>query len=66
MTRFVLKRPQATRDIEEAFVFIAENDFDSGLNSLFAVEQSLELIAENPLIGAERNFTIAELQGVRM
>ena len=30
MTRAILKRPQAERDIEEAFVFIAEADLTLG------------------------------------
>ena len=66
MNRAILKRPQAERDIEEAFVFIAEADFDSGLDFLFAVEQSLELLAANPHIGRQRNFAAPELQNLWM
>ena len=62
----ILKRPQAERDIEEAFVFIAERDEDAGLDFLFAVEETLELVAANPLIGAERKFDAVELSSVRM
>jgi toxin ParE1/3/4 len=66
MIRSVFKRPQAERDIEEVFVFLAEINFDSGFDFLFAVEQTLEMIAENPLVGSERNFAAPELQNVRM
>lgn len=62
----VFKRPQVERDIEEAFVFIGEDDFDTGLDFLFAVEQALELIGQTPFIGSEREFISPELQGVRM
>lgn len=43
----ILKRPQAERDIEEAFVYLGERDEDAGLDFLFAVEETLELIAAN-------------------
>lgn len=66
MTARILKRPQAERDIEEAFVYLAERDEDAGLDFLFAVEETLELIAANPLIGAERQFPASELSGIRM
>lgn len=66
MTRKLLKRPQAERDIEEAFVFIAEADFDSGLDFLHAVEQSFEMLTENPFIGSERKFDAPELRRARM
>jgi plasmid stabilization system protein ParE len=66
MSLAILKRPQAERDIEEAFVFIAEADFDSGLDFLFAVEQSLEFIAANPLVGSRRSFAVPGLENVRM
>lgn len=62
----VFKRPQVERDIEEAFVFIGEDDFDTGLDFLHAVEQSLEMIGQNPFIGSEREFISPALQGVRM
>lgn len=66
MSGRIFKRPQAERDIEEAFVFIAERDEDAGLDFLFAVEETLELVAVNPLIGAERRFAAPELSGIRM
>lgn len=62
----VFKRPQVERDIEEAFVFIGKNDFDTGLDFLFAVEQSLEMVGQNPFIGSEREFISPELHGERM
>ena len=66
MTRRLLTRPQARRDIEEAFVFVGEKDEDAGLDFLFAVELTLEMLAENPFLGALRRFAAPELQDVRM
>ena len=66
MTRAIIKRPQAERDIEESFVFIGENDSDSGLDFLLAVEQTLEFLALHPFVGSVRSFKDTELQNVRL
>ncbi|MBA3602023.1 MAG: type II toxin-antitoxin system RelE/ParE family toxin [Acidobacteria bacterium] len=50
MPHEIFKRPQAERDIEECFVFIAEDNLDTGVYFLAAVEDSLEQIAKYPLI----------------
>jgi hypothetical protein len=41
----IFKRPQAERDIEECFVYIAEDNVDAGVVFLVAVEDSLEQLA---------------------
>ncbi len=56
MTRSILKRPQAERDIEECFVYIGSGNLDAALRFLDAIEDSLETISENPLIGSPREF----------
>ena len=52
----ILKRPQAERDIEECFVYIAEDNVDVGISFLVAVEDSLEQISRMPLIGKVKTF----------
>lgn len=52
----ILKRPQAERDIEECFVFIAEDNLDIGVTFLVAVEDSLEQLSRMPLIGKTKRF----------
>jgi toxin ParE1/3/4 len=46
----IKKKPQAERDIEECFVYIGEDRF------LIAVEESIDEIGRNPLIGTTREF----------
>ncbi len=62
----IFKRPQAERDIEECFVFIAEDNLDTGVRFLVAVEDSLEQLAKFPLIGKQSEFQNKQFQNVRM
>ncbi len=62
----VLKSVQASRDIEEAFVYIAENDLDKAVYFLVAVEETIDSIAKNPFIGSVRQFQNAKLKNLRM
>lgn len=62
----ITKKPQAERDIEECFVFIAENDLDVGVTFLVAVEESIEMIGKNPFVGSLREFKDSKLKNVRM
>ena len=48
MTLIVEKSDRSSRDIEEAFVYIAENNLDRAVEFLVAIEDSLALVAENP------------------
>lgn len=54
----VRKKPQAERDIEECFVYIGEDDLDIAVHFLVAVEDSIEEIGRNPLIGKQRKSKI--------
>jgi len=62
----VFKNIQAVRDIEEAFVYIAENDLDTAVYFLVAVEETIQMIAKNPFIGGIRQFQNAKLKNLRM
>ena len=66
MTYHIFKRPQAERDIEECFVYIAEDNLDAGVVFLVAVEDSLEQLARFPLLGKTRTFQNKQFQNIRM
>ena len=66
MTYRVFKRPQAERDIEECFVYIAEGNVDIGVSFLDAVENSLTRLAKFPLLGKRREFQHKRFREVRM
>lgn len=66
MSYEIFKRPQAERDIEECFVYIAEDNLDAGVIFLVAVEDSLEQLAKFPLLGKQRQFQDKRFQNVRM
>ncbi len=50
MTYEIFKHPQAERDIEECFVYIAEDNLDKGVYFLVAVEDAIEQLARFPLL----------------
>ncbi len=56
MSYAVEKSVQAKRDIEEAFVYIGEENLDTAVYFLVAVEESIEMIATHPFIGSSRHF----------
>ncbi len=66
MSRRVFKRPQAERDIEECFVFIAEDNLDTGVYFLVAVDDTLEQLAKFPLIGKQSEFQNKQFPNMRM
>jgi toxin ParE1/3/4 len=66
MSLIVQKRPQALRDIEKCFVFIAEDDLEVGLRFLLAVEKTLNELAQLPQIGRTQEFENPSLRGIRM
>lgn len=66
MPHQIVKRPQAERDIEECFVFIAEENLDAGVYFLVAVEDSIEQIAKFPKIGKKRDFQGERFNNIRM
>lgn len=66
MSYEIFKRPQAERDIEECFVFIAEDNLDTGVYFLVAVEDSLEQLGKFPLIGKPSQFQNKQFPNMRM
>ena len=66
MPSLVQKSTQCERDIEESFVYIAENDLDRGVYFLVAVEDSLTLLSENPEMGWSRSFKDSRLNDLRI
>lgn len=66
MSFTIEKSVQATRDIEEAFVFIAEGNLDIAVRFLVSVEESLEMIAEHPMIGSKYRFENQRLADLRI
>ncbi len=60
------KKPQAERDIEECFVYIGEDNLDIAVHFLVAVEDSIEQIGRNPLIGSARKFENARIENLRI
>lgn len=59
-------RPQAERDIQECFVYIAEDNFDIGLKFLQAVESTFDQLEEFPLIGQEIDLDIEDAIELRV
>lgn len=66
MPHEIFKRPQAERDIEECFVYIAEDNLDAGVTFLVAVEDAIEQLARFPLLGKERRFSDHRFRNIRM
>lgn len=62
----IRKKPQAERDIEECFVYIGEENLDTAVHFLVAVEDSIEEIGRNPFIGKQREFKSSQLTNLRM
>ncbi len=61
----IRKKPQAERDIEECFVFIGESNLDIAVHFLVAVEETIEELTANPLIGNRRHFKNPRLKNLR-
>jgi toxin ParE1/3/4 len=66
MTRGILTRVSAERDIEECFVYIGDDNVDAALSFLVAVDETLVLLARNPFVGSIREFRDARSKGLRM
>lgn len=62
----IFKRPQAERDIEECFVYIAEENLDKGVYFLVAVEDSIEQLGEFPFLGKNKSFKNPQFQNIRI
>jgi toxin ParE1/3/4 len=62
----ILKRPASERDIEDCFVYIAEDNLDAGISFLVAVEETLGQLSKMPLMGRTVDFDNRVLSGIRM
>src|SRR5438045_3387634 len=60
------KSRRSSINIEEAFVYIAENNLDKAVYFLVAIEDTLSLLAENPLMGWNRSFPNSTLTDLRV
>lgn len=47
----IYKRPQAARDIEECIVYISEDNLDTGVYFLVAVDDAIEQLTQFPKLG---------------
>ncbi len=66
MTFRIFKRPAAERDIEECFVYIAEDDLDIGISFLVAIEESLDQLSRFPFAGRVKDFPNEKLADIRI
>jgi plasmid stabilization system protein ParE len=62
----ITKPPQAVRDIEECFVYIAKENLDTCVYFLAAIDDSITRICEVPLIGRKQNFSSNKFRMFRM
>lgn len=63
----IYKLPQAERDIEECFVYIAEENLEAGLSFLLSVEASFDQNFSFPKIGTNiRYLANKKLGSIRM
>jgi toxin ParE1/3/4 len=66
MSRRVIIDPEADRDIEEEFNYLADRNMDAALRFLQATTDTFEKLAEMPGMGSLRQFKNPKLAGVRM
>ena len=66
MARRIFKRPQAEKDIEDCFVYIAKENISAGLHFLESVETDLKRLAEFPELGTKRTFRNPRFQAIRI
>ena len=57
--------PAADADIDDHFLYIAQESLDAATRFLVAVRQDARKLADMPGMGAIREFSRADLKGVR-
>lgn len=62
----VVRTPQASRDLEDILLYIAEDVPDAALRVLDAVEDTLELLSRSPNIGSMVTPLRKEAEGFRV
>lgn len=63
--RLVL-RPQADRDINNQFEYIAKDDLEAAIRFYKAAFRAFEVLQTNPHIGPARDFENPQLKGIRI
>lgn len=66
MKRTIILDPEADRDIEAIFDYLADRNIDAALRFLKATDDTFNSIAEISGIGSPRRFKNSKLVGVRM
>lgn len=62
----IIRREIVKSDIEECFVFIAEDNLDFALLFLEAAEDSFEFLVQNRFLGSPRGYFSDRLKDLRM
>jgi toxin ParE1/3/4 len=67
VTRRVVRKPRARRDLLEHFVYIGENaSVEEAERFLRAADAAFEQLAKRPAMGARRDYRNPRLTGLRM
>lgn len=67
MTRRIIRRTQAKRDLVHHFLYLAENaDVSTARRFQESAKASFQLLSEMPAIGSPRTFQDPNLNGVRI
>ncbi|WP_036478421.1 type II toxin-antitoxin system RelE/ParE family toxin [Myxosarcina sp. GI1] len=65
MTRRIVITPRASRDIDELFEYIAQNNSDAALRFFDAARQTFSQLARTPGLGRAYEMSKPELKGLR-
>lgn len=65
MTARAVIRPEASRDLDEQFEYLAEQSTELATRFLAAVRASVQRLVEQPDLGVSRGFTHEALRDVR-
>ena len=65
MTRKIVIRPRASKDLDEEFAYIAENNIDAALRFFDATRESISQLAKMPGIGSPCEVKNQSLAGLR-
>ena len=66
MTRRILKKPQAERDLIDHFAVIARDKLEPAERFLRVADESFAQLAANPLLGHKWESPLPELAGIRV
>lgn len=66
MTARAAIRPEAVRDLDEQFEYLAEQSTDLAMRFVAAVRSSVQRLLDQPDLGVTRGFTHDELRDVRV